>query len=87
MTTDRLYPVTKKDFPGLEKLLTECFRDDPLYRTLIPDPVMREKILPVLFRCDLEEFRHSCEIYADSPELNGLILVSGGAVQRSQILV
>lgn len=76
LTTDRLYPVTKKDFPGLEKLLTECFRDDPLYRTLIPDPVMREKILPVLFRCDLEEFRHSCEIYADSPELNGLILVS-----------
>ena len=76
LTTDRLYPVTKKDFPRLEELLTECFRDDPLYQTLIPDPELREKILPALFKCDLEEFAHSCEIYADSAELNGLILVS-----------
>lgn len=76
MTTDRLYTVTKNDFPKLEALLTECFRDDPLYRTLIPDPKLREKLLPALFKCDLEEFAHSCEIYADSAELNGLIIVS-----------
>lgn len=76
MTTDKLYCVKKRDFPKLEKLLTDCFLDDPLYKTLIPDEKIRKRIMPLLFKCDLVEFYHTCEIYADSPELNGLIIVS-----------
>ena len=37
METDRLYRVQKEDLPELEKLLTACFREDPLYQKLIPD--------------------------------------------------
>ena len=37
METDRLYRVQKEDLPELEKLLTACFREDPLYQKLIPN--------------------------------------------------
>ena len=36
----------------------------------------RQKLLPELFSCDLDELFENCEIYADSPDLNGIIIVS-----------
>lgn len=74
--TDQLYRVEKKDFEKLETLLSECFLEDPLYQMLIPEEETRKKLMPELFKCDLEEFFHTCEIYADSEEINGLIVVS-----------
>lgn len=79
METDRLHRVQKEDLPELEKLLTACFREDPLYQKLIPDDEIRERLMPELFKCDLTEFYETCEIYADSKELNSLLVVSDEA--------
>lgn len=76
MKTDRLYRVEKKDSEKLNALLTECFSKDPLYLQLIPQTEKRQKLLPELFRCDLDELFESCEVYADSADLNGIIVVS-----------
>ena len=72
METSALYRVQREDLPRLQKMLTECFAEDPLYHTLIPDPETRKRLMPELFECDLNEFYETCEIYAESPELKGL---------------
>ena len=46
METDRLYRVQREDLPELEKLLTECFREDPLYQKLIPNEEIRKRLMP-----------------------------------------
>lgn len=76
LDTERLYRVKKKDLPQIEELLTECFQEDPLYHTLIPDDDIREKLLPELFRSDLIEYFQECDIFAESEELNSIIIVS-----------
>lgn len=76
MKTDLLYRVEKKDFEKLNSLLLECFSKDPLYLQLIPQNDKRQKLLPELFRCDLDELFENCEVYADSENLNGIIAVS-----------
>ena len=76
MDSDKLYRVKKEDIPKLEKLLTVCFAQDPLYSHLIPDEDTRKRLLPELFHCDLEEMFATCEIFADSQELNGVLVVS-----------
>lgn len=40
---------------------------------------MREKLLPELFDCDLTEFYENCEIFADSEEMRGILVVSDEA--------
>lgn len=76
MKTDRLYRVERKDEEKLTALLTECFAQDPLYCELIPQKEKRTKLLPELFSCDLDEMFDDCEIYADSEDVNGIIMVS-----------
>lgn len=76
MESDRLYKVKKEDLPKLEKLLTECFATDPLYVDLIPDEEVRQRLMPKLFACDMTEFYENCEIFADSEDLNGILVVS-----------
>ena len=49
METDRLYRVQREDLPELEKLLTECFREDPLYQKLITNEEIRKRLMPELF--------------------------------------
>ncbi|WP_186422463.1 GNAT family N-acetyltransferase [Lacrimispora celerecrescens] len=75
MDSDRLYRVKKDDVEKLKELLTECFAGDPLYCRLIPDGKTRSRLLPELFECDMEEFLETCEIYADSPDINGILVV------------
>ena len=48
MESDNLYRVQEEDLPRLQKLLTVCFAQDPLYHTLIPDDATRERLLPEL---------------------------------------
>lgn len=79
MDSDNLYRVQREDLPKLEKLLNLCFAHDPLYETLIPDPEVRRRLMPELFHCDMDEFFETCEIFADSPELNGILVVSDEA--------
>ena len=76
MESERLYQVQKEDLPKLEDLLTQCFKEDPLYHSLIPNKDVRERLMPELFKCDLPEFYECCDIYADSPECNSLLVVS-----------
>lgn len=71
-----LYQVQKRDLPRLRELLTDCFQEDPLYCSLIPDKETRDRLLPELFECDLSEFFENCEIFADSSDLNGVLVVS-----------
>ena len=70
MESDRLYRVKREDVEKLKELLTACFARDPLYCKLIPDEDTRKRLMPELFECDMEEFFETCEIYADSPEIN-----------------
>lgn len=79
MTSDKLYQVTRADLPQLEKLLNICFAHDPLYETLIPDEEIRKRLMPELFQCDMDEFYETCEIFADSREINGVLVVSDEA--------
>ena len=80
METQNLYRVTKEEeLEKVKKLLTVCFEKDPLYCYLIPDEDTRKRLLPELFSCDLTEFYETCQIYADSPELNGVLIVSDEA--------
>ena len=76
MESQNLYQVEKKDFERLERLLTRSFAKDPLYCKLIPDEETRKRLLPELFQCDVEEMFATCEIFADSPEINGVLIVS-----------
>ncbi len=79
MDSQKLYRVQKEDLPKLERMLNVCFAQDPLYKTLIPDPEVRKHLMPELFHCDMDEFFETCEIFADSEELNGLLVVSDEA--------
>ena len=63
MTSDTLYRVKKEDFPKLEQLLIKCFEKDPLYVSMIPDEDIRKRLMPELFKCDLNEFYETCEIF------------------------
>ena len=47
-----------------------------LYVELIPDEEVRKRLMPELFQCDLTEFYETCEIFADSKDLNGILVVS-----------
>lgn len=76
MQTANLYKLGKKDTCKLSQLLTECFSQDPLYCQLIPEKEIRKKILPEIFNCDLDEIFQTCEVYADSKDVNGIIVVS-----------
>lgn len=76
MESQKLYRIKKEDFPKLEKLLVKCFSHDPLYMKLIPNEETRQRLMPELFACDLTEFFETCEIYADSTEMNALLVVS-----------
>ena len=72
MDSENLYRVQREDLPKLEKLLNLCFAHDPLYETLIPNAEIRKKLMPELFHCDMDEFYETCEIFADSEELNSI---------------
>ena len=75
MESNKLYRVQEDDLLRLQKLLTVCFAQDPLYHALIPDDDTRERLLPELFSCDLTEFFHTCAIYSSSSELNSISLL------------
>ena len=79
MESDKLYRVQREDLPKLEQLLYACFKHDPLYETLIPDPEVRERLMPELFHCDMDEFYETCEIFSDCADLNGILVVSDEA--------
>lgn len=79
MESDNLYRVQKEDLPKLENLLNKCFAHDPLYETLIPDPEVRQRLMPELFHCDMDEFYETCEIFADDENLNSVLVVSDEA--------
>jgi GNAT superfamily N-acetyltransferase len=76
LESNKLYRITKKDENELIQLLTECFKEDPLYRHLFPDKEIRRKIIPELMKNDIEEELINCEIFADSKDINGIIVVS-----------
>ena len=75
MKTDQLVKLDRNDAEKLKALLTECFEEDPLYCQLIPQRELRKKMLPDIFSCDLDDIFENCEVYADSKDVNGVIVV------------
>lgn len=75
MVVDKLYKLKYNDKPKIVELLVECFKNDPLYCTLIPDKELRERTLPEIFECDFEEMFQECDIYGDCEDFNGIIVV------------
>lgn len=87
MTSDTLYRVKKEDFPKLEQLLIKCFEKDPLYVSMIPDEDIRKRLMPELFKCDLNEFYETCEIFADSEDINGILVVSDTTESSGALMI
>ena len=85
MESQKLYRVKEGDLDKLIRILTVCFAEDPLYQALIPDKDTRERLMPELFTCDLTEFFETCEIYADSSELNSILVVSDGTEHEAAL--
>lgn len=74
MQIDTLYHLSKADAPKVIRILLESFRDDPLYRKLIPEEHLRDKTLPEVFACDAGEMLENDDAFADGPDVNGLII-------------
>ena len=87
METDKLYRVRRQELPKLEALLNKSFASDPLYETLIPDENVRKRLMPELFHSDMDEFFDSCEVFADSPELNAVLVVEDEADPKSALQI
>ena len=64
-----------RDRPKAIRTLSESFAADPLYRQLSPEEELRKRLLPELFECDTEEMFECCDVFAEGPEVNGLIIV------------
>lgn len=82
MEVSDLYRIQREDFDAVVRTLTECFYQDPLYRALIPSDGQRLEILPDVFDCDTNEFAQYCDMYAESPEVNGLIMLEDPAEHK-----
>ena len=37
---------------------------------------MRDKLLPDIFSCDADALFENCEVFADSPDINGILVIS-----------
>lgn len=86
MNSDKLYKVQEQDLDRLKEILTVCFQNDPLYSTLIEDEATKERLLPHLLECDVTELFETCEVFADSPELKGVLILSDRIRSPSCIL-
>ena len=82
MNSDKLYKVQEQDLDRLKEILTVCFQNDPLYSTLIEDEATKKRLLPHLLECDITELFETCEVFADSPELKGVLILSDESDHR-----
>lgn len=74
--------MRREDFDAVIQTLTECFFEDPLYQALISERAQRREILPEVFDCDANELVQYCDLYADSPAVNGLIMLEDPAEHK-----
>lgn len=86
MEANNLIKIDKSDFPKLEEILTKCFANDPLYSALIPESELRMKLLPELFKCDIEEMFSTCEIFTDCEDINSILVVSDESEKYNHLL-
>ena len=86
MNSDKLYKVQEQDLDRLKEILTVCFQNDPLYSTLIEDEATKERLLPHLLECDVTELFETCEVFADSPELKGVLILSDESMTDGWLL-
>lgn len=77
-----LHKLRREDFEAVIRTLTECFFEDPLYKVLIPERAQRMEILPEVFDCDTNELAQYCDMYSDSPDVNGLIMLEDPAEHK-----
>ncbi len=82
MQIKNLHKLRREDFDAVVETLTECFFEDPLYKALIPERIQRKEVLPEIFDCDANEMAQYCDMYADSPQVNGLIMLEDPAEHK-----
>lgn len=72
---DGLYRVSREQLKELSHLFADAFADDPLYAKLIPASAQRRRMLPKLFHLYLSAYYDHCQIFADSKDLNGALVL------------
>ena len=82
MDLPELHRLRREDFDAIIRTLTECFFEDPLYKVLIPERAQRSEILPEVFDCDANELVQYCDLYSESPDVNGLIMLEDPAERK-----
>ena len=82
MDLPELHRLRREDFDAVIRTLTECFFEDPLYKMLIPERAQRSEILPEVFDCDANELVQYCDVYSESPDVNGLIMLEDPAERK-----
>ena len=82
MDLPELHRLRREDFDAVIRTLTECFFEDPLYKVLIPERAQRSEILPEVFDCDANELVQYCDLYSESPDVNGLIMLEDPAERK-----
>ena len=85
MNIDALYHLSRADAGKVVRILLECFRDDLLYRKLIPKDKIREKTLSEVFACDAGELLENDDAFADGPDVNGLIIADDDSQSYNRI--
>ena len=56
------------------EIISRAFHDDPLYSYIIPDESERRKYFPYIFKAYIWYCLHFGEVYASSPNLEGIAL-------------
>ena len=74
---DQLYPVDQKDADKLTDLLTQCFAEDPFVLPANPAKTMRNDFCRDFSSVIWTNCFQTCHVYADSPEMNGIIISIG----------
>lgn len=62
-------------FPPYGRDFDPVLCQGPLVLPSDPGPGSTQPALPELFSCDIGQMMSDCQIYADSPDINGLIIV------------
>lgn len=69
-----LYQLNYLPLNKAAEVISRAFHDDPLYSYIIPDESERKRFLPYLFKAYIWYCLQFGEVYATSPNLEGILL-------------
>ena len=72
--SSNLIRLTKAKVKPAGKMLTRAFQDDPAFGYIAPDAFKRRDKLPRMFECFIRYGALYGEVYATSPNLEGVVI-------------